>query len=68
MTTMDLMELRLLAVGGILTVGIVMSLLGLTAAAVVERFGRISYARSGRDTGVPAVGPRLKLGSGRAQC
>jgi hypothetical protein len=65
---MDLIELRLLAVGGILTVGIVASLLGMAAAAVVERFGRTPYARDVRGVGVPAVGPRVHLGPGRAQC
>jgi hypothetical protein len=64
---MDLVELRLLAVGGILTVGVVASSLGIAIGAAIERLGRIWRARNGRAAAVPAVGPR-GLGAGGARC
>ena len=64
---MDLIELRLLAVGGILAVGIVMSALGALAAAILEWTGRVSHARAGRASGQRVVGPRPDLGAGRAR-
>jgi hypothetical protein len=64
---MDLIELRLLAVGGILAVGIVMSALGALAAAILE-WARVSHARAGRVPGQRAVGPRPDLGAGSARC
>ena len=65
---MDLVELRLLAVGGILAIGIVMSALGALAAAILEWAGQVSGARAGRVSGQRAVGPRPGLGAGRARC
>jgi hypothetical protein len=62
---MDLIELRLLAIGGILALGIVMSALGALAAAILEWAGRVSHARAGRVPGQRAVGPRPDLGAGR---
>jgi len=63
---MDLIELRLPAVGGILAVGIVVSVLGALTAAILERTGRVSHARAGR-SGQRAVAPRPDPGAGRAR-
>jgi hypothetical protein len=65
---MDLVELRLLAAGGILTLGIVMSLLGWAATVAIERIQKASRIRGARASSAPAVGPRPHLGTGRVRC
>ena len=63
---MDLIELRLLAVGGILAVGIVMSALGCWPRRSSN--GPANFlARTGRASGQRAVRPRPDLGAGRAR-
>jgi hypothetical protein len=57
---MDLVELRILAAGGILALGVILSVLAVAGAAVA---GRIERLRHGRRTGVVAVGS-----AGRARC
>ena len=65
---MDLVELRLLAAGGILTLGIVMSLLGWAATVAIERIQKTSHIRGAGASSAPAVGPRPHLGAGRVRC
>jgi hypothetical protein len=65
---MDLVELRLLAVGGILAVGVVMSVLGVLAATILEWAGRASHTRTRRVAGQRAVGRMQDLGAGRERC
>jgi hypothetical protein len=65
---MDLVELRLLAGGGILAMGIVMSVLGVLAGTILEWTGRASHARAGRVAGQRAVGRMPDLGAGRERC
>ena len=65
---MDLVELRLLAVGGILAVGIVLSVLGVAASVAAERIRRVSHARDLHASGARVVGQRADLGAGRARC
>jgi hypothetical protein len=66
--TMDLVELRLLAVGGILAVGVVMSVLGVLAATILEWAGQASHTRTRRVAGQRAVGRMQDLGAGRERC
>jgi hypothetical protein len=62
---MDLIELRLLAVGGILAVGVLVSTLSVSAVAVAGWLGRVFQARDRRASGVAARRPGL---AGRARC
>jgi hypothetical protein len=52
---MDLVELRVLAVGGIMAVGVVVSSLAVGALAVVAWIGRISDAWEARPAGQPTA-------------
>jgi hypothetical protein len=65
---MDLVELRLLAVGGLVALGVVMSLLGAAAAGTVERIRRASDTPAERVSSVPALGRRPNLGAEKARC
>jgi hypothetical protein len=65
---MDLVELRVLAVGGIMAVGVVVSSLAVGALAVVAWIGRISDAREARPAGQPTADGRADLRAGRAPC
>ena len=65
---MDLIEIRLLAVGGILAVGIVVSTLTVTAIAVADWIARVYRARAARSTEASPVSGRPGLGAGNARC
>lgn len=65
---MDLVELRVLAVGGILAVGIAVSILGVAAQAAIEWIGRVWPARAAHPAGTPALGQGSTFGTGRARC
>jgi hypothetical protein len=65
---MDLVELRVLAVGGIMAVGVVVSSLAVGALAVVAWIGRISDAWEARLAGQPTADGRADLRAGRAPC
>jgi hypothetical protein len=65
---MDLVELRVLAVGGILAVGVAASILGVAAQAATEWIGRMWQARAADPAGTPAVGQGSTFGAGRARC
>ena len=65
---MDLVELRVLAVGGILAVGIAVSILGVAAQAAAEWIGRMWQARAAHPAGTPAVGRGPTFGAGGVRC
>lgn len=65
---MDLLELRILAAGGILAVGVVVSILAAVAAAVAGWIGRLRHRRAAGSIGAPAVGQGPNLGAGRVRC
>jgi len=65
---MDLIELRMLAVAGILAMGIVVSIVAVSTAAVAGWIGQLSHAQGKRASGGQAVGGRPDLGAGRARC
>jgi hypothetical protein len=65
---MDLVELRMLAVGGLLAVGIVMSVLGVAASVAAEWIRRASHARDLHASGGRVVGRRADLRAGRVRC
>jgi hypothetical protein len=67
MILMDLIELRLLAVGGILAVGLVVSTLAVSAVAVAGWIGRVFQSRV-RRVSRGAVGPNPGLGAGGVRC
>jgi hypothetical protein len=62
---MDLLELRVLAVGGILLLGVVLSTLAVSAVAVAGWIGRLRHRASPRAT---AVASGRTLDAGRARC
>ncbi len=65
---MDLLELRILAAGGILAVGIIVSTLAVAAQAIVGWIGRLWHPRAAgatRRAGRPAG---ARLDAGRARC
>ena len=63
---MDPVEIRLLAVGGIVVVGVVTTTLVMAVGALVGWVGRI--ARRRRPLAVRAVGQPRDLGAGRIRC
>jgi hypothetical protein len=65
---MDLIELRILAVTGILFVGILASALTVSAAAAIEWAGRVFHARRMRFQGEQAVTRSAGYDPGRARC
>ena len=65
---MDLLELRILAVSGILAIGVTMSALAVALVAVAERVGRLRQGRAGAASGAPAVRKASGLGVGQARC
>jgi hypothetical protein len=65
---MDLVELRILAVGGILAVGVIASALAVTGVAVAGWIGRLWQDRPSGGVRTTAVGQRSHLGAGRARC
>lgn len=65
---MDLLELRILAAGGILLVGIVLSTLALSAVAVAGWIARQWPPRAAGAARSPAVGQGPNLDAGRARC
>ena len=65
---MDLLEFRILAFGGILAVGIVVSVVAVAASTVVESVGRVWRERTAGSAETPAIAPPSSLGAGRARC
>lgn len=65
---MDLLELRILAVSGILAIGVTMSALAVALVAVAERVGRLRRGRAAAANRAPAVGKPSGLGVGQARC
>ena len=65
---MDLLELRILAAGGILAVGITVSILGVAAQATLGWLGRLWQTRAARSAGAPTVGQGSAVGAGRVRC
>ena len=68
MIVMDFVELRVFAAVGILTVGVVVSTLAVTAVAVAEWIGRTFRSRATPFAGVRAVSRKPELGPGNARC
>ncbi len=65
---MDLVELRILAVGGILAVGIVLSALAVVASVAAEWIRRVSHARDLHPSGARVVGQGADVDAGRVRC
>jgi hypothetical protein len=65
---MDLVELRILAAGGLVLVGVVVSALAVAAVIVAGWIDRLWHARAGGSVGAPAVRQASGLGAGRARC
>ena len=65
---MDLLELRILAAGGILLVGIVVSTLAVSGVAVAGWIGRRLHPRATGAAWPPAVRQGASLDAGRARC
>jgi hypothetical protein len=64
---MDLIELRILAVSGILAIGVTMSTLAVVLVAVAEWVGRRRQGHAAAAPG-PAVRKAAGLGVGQARC
>jgi hypothetical protein len=65
---MDLVELRILAVSGILAIGITLSALAVAAVTLAERVGHLRHGPAPGPVGTPAVGKASRLGVGQARC
>jgi hypothetical protein len=65
---MDLLELRLLAVSGILAIGVALSVLAVAGAALAGWVGRLWHARPDGRAGAPVTGKASGLGVGQARC
>jgi hypothetical protein len=65
---MDLIEIRLLAVGGLLVVGVVTTGLVMAIGAAADWVGRIVRARRAQAPGSPVVGHARNLGTERVRC
>jgi hypothetical protein len=65
---MDLLELRILAVSGILAIGVTISALAVALVATTERLRRLRQGRAAAATGARAVGKAAGLGVGQARC
>jgi hypothetical protein len=65
---MDLLELRILAVSGILAIGVTISALAVALVAAAEWVGRLRQGRAAAVAGAPAVGKATGLGVGQARC
>lgn len=65
---MDLLELRILAAGGVLLVGGVVSTLAVSGMAFAGWIGRRWHLRTGGAARPTAVAPRRTLDAGRARC
>lgn len=64
---MDLVELRTLAVGGIVAIGTALSVLAVVAVTVAGWIDRVWRARA-EAVGPQAAGQGTHLGAGRARC
>jgi hypothetical protein len=66
---MDLVELRILAAGGILGIGIVLSALAVAVVTVAQKIGRARHVSAGPSVRAPVVGREPGLAAGRgARC
>jgi hypothetical protein len=64
---MELLELRILAVGGIVAIGTALGVLAVVAATVAGWIDRVWRARADA-VGTQVVGQGTDLGAGRARC
>jgi hypothetical protein len=63
---MDLLELRILAAGGILAIGLALSALAVAAVTIGGWLGRARHARVGTSARASVAGRETSLAAGRA--